>query len=183
MPIVKQHIDLIHGTISISSEPGVGTMVVTSFSFRLAQAETSDIAEVTSGGSIKSLEGMRILPVEDNEMNREIACENLEEKGVIVDTVEDVNIAVEKMKNASEGQYELILMDIQMPRMNGCDATRAIRKLADPYAENIPIIAMTANAFDEDKRNALDAGMNGHLAKPIDVPKLFAKLSEVLNSK
>ena len=78
-------------------------MVVTSFSFRLAQAETSDVAEVTSGGSIKSLEGMRILPVEDNEMNREIACENLEEKGVIVDTAEDVNIAVKKMKNASEG--------------------------------------------------------------------------------
>lgn len=83
MSIVKQLIDLIHGTISISSEPGVGTMVVTSFSFRLAQAETSDIAEVTSGGSIKSLEGMRILPVEDNEMNREIACENLEKKALL----------------------------------------------------------------------------------------------------
>lgn len=123
---------------------------------------------------------MRILLVEDNEMNREIACEILEEKDVIVDTAEDGDIAVEKMQNASEGQYDLVLMDIQMPRMNGYDATRAIRKLSNPYAANIPIIAMTANAFDEDKRNALDAGMNGHLAKPIDVQKLFDTLSEVM---
>ena len=113
-------------------------------------------------------------------MNREIACEILEEKDVIVDTAEDGDIAVEKMQNASEGQYDLVLMDIQMPRMNGYVATRAIRKLPNPYAANIPIIAMTANAFDEDKRNALDAGMNGHLAKPIDVQKLFDTLSEVM---
>ena len=180
MSIVKQIIDLMHGTISISSEPGVGTTVVTGFTFRLAQAETSDTVEETSGGKIRSLEGMRILLVEDNEMNREIACEILEEKDVIVDTAEDGDIAVEKMQNASEGQYDLVLMDIQMPRMNGYDATRAIRKLSNPYAANIPIIAMTANAFDEDKRNALDAGMNGHLAKPIDVQKLFDTLSEVM---
>ena len=180
MSIVKQIIDLMHGTISISSEPGVGTTVVTGFTYRLAQAETSDTVEETSGGKIRSLEGMRILLVEDNEMNREIACEILEEKDVIVDTAEDGDIAVEKMQNASEGQYDLVLMDIQMPRMNGYDATRAIRKLSNPYAANIPIIAMTANAFDEDKRNALDAGMNGHLAKPIDVQKLFDTLSEVM---
>ena len=183
MSIVKQLIDLMHGTISISSELGVGTTVVTGFTFRLAQAETSAAAEEISDDKIRNLDGMRILLVEDNEMNREIACDILEEKGVIVDTAEDGDIAVEKMRNASEGQYDLVLMDIQMPRMNGYVATRAIRKLPNPYAANIPIIAMTANAFDEDKRNALEAGMNGHLSKPIDVQKLFDTLSEVLNSK
>ena len=84
------------------------------------------------------------------------------------------------MRTASEGQYDLILMDIQMPRMNGYDATRAIRKLPNAYAAGIPIIAMTANAFDEDKQNAFAAGMNGHIAKPIDVDKLLATLSEIL---
>ena len=183
MAIVKQLIDLMHGTISISSELGVGTTVVTGFTFRLAQAETSAAVEETSDDKVRNLDGTRILLVEDNEMNREIACDILEEKGVIVDTAEDGDIAVEKMRNASEGQYDLVLMDIQMPRMNGYVATRAIRKLPNPYAANIPIIAMTANAFDEDKRNALEAGMNGHLSKPIDVQKLFDTLSEVLNSK
>ncbi len=180
MSIVKQLIDLMHGTISISSELGAGTTVIAKFTFRLAQAETFDTAEETSGDKVRSLEGMHILLVEDNEMNREIACEILEEKDVTVDTAEDGDIAVEKMQNAAEGQYDLVLMDIQMPRMNGYDAARAIRKLSNPYAANIPIIAMTANAFDEDKRNALDAGMNGHLAKPIDVQKLFVTLSEVM---
>lgn len=116
----------------------------------------------------------------DNELNREIATEILEEEGIVIDTAEDGDIAVEKMRNASEGRYDLILMDIQMPRMNGYDATRAIRALPNSYASGVPIIAMTANAFDEDKQNALAAGMNGHIAKPIDVQKLLETISGIL---
>ena len=100
---------------------------------------------------------------------------------MLVDSAEDGDIAVEMMKAAEEGQYDLILMDVQMPRMNGYEATRAIRSLPNEKIASVPIIAMTANAFDEDKQNALNAGMNGHLAKPIDVPKLMRLLSEILS--
>ena len=113
-------------------------------------------------------------------MNREIAADILEEEGMIVDTAEDGDIAVEKMKNGGAEKYDLILMDVQMPRMNGYEATRQIRALPDPAAASIPIIAMTANAFEEDKRNAMEAGMNGHTAKPIDVPKLMMLLTDIL---
>lgn len=124
--------------------------------------------------------GRKILLVEDNEMNREIACEILEEYGFLLDTAEDGTIAVEKMQIAIPGQYDLILMDIQMPIMGGYEATRRIRAMSDPAISNIPIIAMTANAFDEDRKLALEAGMNEHIAKPVDVQKLIQMLSEVL---
>ena len=125
--------------------------------------------------------GKKILLVEDNEMNREIACEILEEYGFVIDTAEDGTIAVEKMETAVPGQYDLILMDIQMPLMDGYTATRKIRAMADPAIAGIPIIAMTANAFEEDRQLALAAGMNEHLAKPIEIPKLIATLARILN--
>jgi CheY-like chemotaxis protein len=125
---------------------------------------------------------MKVLLVEDNEMNREIAEEILTENGLIVDTATDGDIAVDKVRKAAPGDYELILMDVQMPRMNGYDATKAIRKLEDSQKSRIPIIAMTANAFEEDKKNALDAGMNGHLAKPIEVQKLIQMLTNFRQS-
>ena len=118
--------------------------------------------------------------MEDNELNREIATDILEEEGILIDTAEDGDIAVEKMRSAAEGQYDLILMDIQMPKMNGYEAAEEIRKLPGTAASTIPIIAMTANAFEEDKQNALAAGMNGHIAKPVDVEKLLATLSTLL---
>lgn len=124
--------------------------------------------------------GRKILLVEDNEMNREIACEILEEYGFAMDTATDGTYAVEKMEKAKPGQYDLVLMDIQMPLMDGYEATRRIRALSDPAIAGIPIIAMTANAFEEDRRLALAAGMNEHIAKPIDVPKLIATLSKIL---
>ena len=124
--------------------------------------------------------GRKLLLVEDNEMNREIACEILEEYGFVIDTAEDGTYAVEKMAEALPGQYDLILMDIQMPMMDGYEATRRIRAMADPAIANIPIIAMTANAFEEDRQLALAAGMNEHVTKPIDVPKLLATLSAIL---
>ena len=113
-------------------------------------------------------------------MNRELALEILKEAGFAVDTAEDGEIAVQKMKQAAPGQYDLILMDIQMPRMDGYEAPRRIRALPDPRKADIPIFAMTANAFEEDKQNALTAGMNGHIAKPLDIPHLLKVLEEAL---
>ena len=127
-----------------------------------------------------AFEGKKLLLVEDNELNQEIAVEILKESGFVIDVAEDGAVAVEKMKTAACGQYDLILMDIQMPIMNGYEATRRIREIEEPEIANIPIIAMTANAFDEDRRAALDAGMNGHIAKPIDIPKLLELLKDVL---
>lgn len=125
-------------------------------------------------------EGKRILLVEDNELNQEIAVEILQEAGFKVDVADDGAVAVEKMAAAKAGQYDLILMDIQMPILNGYEATKQIRALRDSAVADIPIIAMTANAFDEDKKAALDAGMNGHIAKPINIPKLMELLREIL---
>ena len=126
------------------------------------------------------LKGKKLLLVEDNELNREIAQEILEESGFVIDTAEDGTIAVEKMKNAQPGDYDLILMDVQMPIMNGYEATKAIRALEDPVLSSIPIVAMTANAFDEDRKNALESGMNAHVAKPINVQNLMEVLQTLL---
>lgn len=129
-----------------------------------------------------NIEGKRLLLVEDNEMNREIAQELLSECGLIIETAEDGSIAVDIMKQVEPGHFDLILMDVQMPIMNGYDATKAIRSLENPEIANIPIVAMTANAFEEDQRTALESGMNAHVAKPIDVPKLMEVLHSLLGS-
>ncbi len=128
-----------------------------------------------------SFHGKKILLVEDNELNQEIAVEILQEAGFIVDVADDGAVAVERMREAAPGRYDLILMDIQMPVMDGYEATKQIRALEDPNIAGIPIIAMTANAFHEDKKAAIDAGMNGHIAKPIDVSRLLELLWEIVN--
>ncbi len=127
-----------------------------------------------------SFERKKILLVEDNELNQEIAVEILKEAGFSVDVADDGVVAVERMKTAEPGQYDLILMDIQMPVMDGYEATRQIRALENPDIAGIPILAMTANAFQEDKKAAIEAGMDGHIAKPIDVSKLFGILGEII---
>ena len=124
--------------------------------------------------------GKRILLVEDNELNREIAVEILKEAGFEVESAEDGEIAVRKMKQAADGQYDLILMDIQMPNMDGYEATRQIRALPDAAKAGIPIFAMTANAFEEDRQNALKSGMNGHISKQLDIPHTLQVLADVL---
>lgn len=124
--------------------------------------------------------GKSILLVEDNTLNSEIAEEILHEAGFKVDTADDGDIAVSKMRYAQKGQYDAVLMDVQMPRMDGYTATREIRTLQNPYAANIPIIATTANAFEEDKKAALEAGMNGHISKPLDIEHLLSVLADVL---
>ena len=126
------------------------------------------------------LKGKKLLLVEDNELNREIALEILKEAGFVVDTAEDGAVAVRKMEQAAPGQYDLILMDIQMPNLDGYEAARQIRALPDAEKASIPIFAMTANAFEEDRQNALAAGMNGHIAKPLDVPHLLRVLADAL---
>lgn len=118
--------------------------------------------------------------VEDNELNQEIVTEILQEKGFIVETASDGSVAVEMMKDSEEGYYDLILMDIQMPVMDGYEATWAIRYLPRKDVMRLPIIAMTANAFEEDREKALENGMNGHIAKPLDVKKLMSMLRSVL---
>ncbi len=131
----------------------------------------------------ESFEGKRILLAEDNELNREIAAEILTEAGFEVDCAENGKQAYEAVASAAEGQYDLVLMDIQMPIMDGYAATHAIRGLKDPALANLPIIAMTANAFEEDRERALEAGMNGHLAKPIDLDKMMALLHDLFNKE
>ena len=128
------------------------------------------------------LHGKRLLLVEDNELNREIAEELLTEEGFVIETAEDGSIGVEMVKSSEPGYYDLVLMDIQMPIMNGYEATKAIRKLENPALANIPIIAMTANAFEEDRRTALESGMNDHVAKPINVDILIEVICDILNN-
>ncbi len=125
-------------------------------------------------------DGKKILLVEDNELNKEIAQTILEAAGFVIDTANDGSVAVERMKEKPAGTYDLILMDVQMPIMNGYDATRAIRALEDPVKAGIPIVAMTANAFDEDRKEAMEAGMNGYAAKPIEIDKLMKLLEDIL---
>ena len=146
----------------------------------LAEPFCAEPAHKPSRFNAAKLKGKKLLLVEDNALNRELAQEILKEAGFVVDTAEDGEIAVQKMKQAAPGQYDLILMDIQMPKMDGYEATRQIRALPDAAKAGIPIFAMTANAFEEDRQNALKAGMDGHIAKPLDIPHLLQVLTDVL---
>ncbi len=146
----------------------------------LAEPFRAEPASEPAQPTAADLKGKKLLLVEDNELNREIALEILKEAGFAVDTAEDGAVAVQKIKQAAPGQYDLILMDIQMPNLDGYEATRQIRALPDAEKASIPIFAMTANAFEEDRQNALAAGMNGHIAKPLDVPHLLRVLADAL---
>ena len=179
MPIVKNLVELMGGSIEVTSALGHGSKFVVRIPLKIDEDFRDTVPDESTDQEI-SLAGMKILLVEDNEMNREIAQEILEEYGAKIETAEDGDIAVEKIRHAAPGWVDVVLMDIQMPRMNGYDATKAIRALPDEWASSIPIVAMTANAFEEDRQNAFAAGMNEHIAKPIHVGKLLSVLSGIL---
>ena len=181
LPIVKSLVDLMGGTINVESKVGQGTKTTIVLSFRAAsEQQIQEMERSQKKERFQNIEGKRILLAEDNQLNAEIALELLEENGLKAEWVEDGIECVKALRNKPENYYDLILMDIQMPNMDGYKATEVIRKLEGPRGR-IPIIAMTANAFDEDKQKAFDAGMNGHIAKPIDTKMLFSTLSKVLN--
>ena len=185
MAITKNLVELMGGTIEIVTAPGAGTEFILRISFGLQSGAGENEGEQAAdgaGGSV-DLSGAHLLLVEDNEINREIAAMVLEESGFTLDFAVNGREAVEKVAASRPGDFDAVLMDIQMPVMNGYDAARAIRGLEDPALATIPIIAMTANAFSEDIRAAADAGMNGHIAKPLDVPRMMATLAEALRNR
>ena len=182
MAIVKKYVDLMGGSIEVESELGEGTVFTVTLMHKMADekyysqkmetAETSDMGE--------NLRGKHVLLAEDNDLNAEIAMTVLGETGLMIERVEDGVQCVDKVEQMSSGTYDLILMDIQMPNMDGYQAARCIRHLNDKKKAEIPIIAMTANAFEEDRKKAFDAGMNGHIAKPIDMGILISVITKCI---
>ncbi|MDE5897541.1 MAG: response regulator, partial [Clostridia bacterium] len=183
LTIAKYVIDMMGGNIDIDSEVGKGSTFTVTISFRL-QDEGSHSASKTDGAEVAQvdLQGREVLLVEDNEINREIAVELLEELGMRVDTAENGKAAVEMVKK-NGGRYSFVLMYIQMPVMDGREAAQLIRKLSDPARAEIPIIAVSANAFESDKRLSLEAGINAHLTKPIDIPILLKAIGKIFRTE
>lgn len=185
MSVVKRMIDLMGGSIEVKSELGKGTVFTFTLMHKIADekyySKKIETADVSDTG--ENLHGKHVLLAEDNDLNAEIAIAVLEEIGLIIERVEDGIQCVNRIEQMPSGTYDLILMDIQMPNMDGYKATQCIRRLDDKKKSEIPIIAMTANAFEEDKKMAFDAGMNGHIAKPIDIEKLEEVILSVLTCK
>ena len=179
LAIVKHIVDLMEGTIVIESAIGEGTKVTLRTPHKIgSKDQISPHFELKN--EIKALKGKRILLAEDNDINAEIAMEILRKVGMIVDRAEDGVICIDMLKKAPVGTYDAILMDIQMPNMDGYRATHEIRCMAQKSKASIPILAMTANAFKEDAQRAIASGMNGHIAKPIDLNRLMNMLEAVM---
>lgn len=182
LTITKDLVDIIGGTISVSSTLDKGSKFTVTLPLLIESTKNQApvFPDSSNDTSISFSSPKRILIVDDNEINLEIENEVLKDAGFLVDTAADGSIAVEKVKQSKPGDYDLILMDIQMPVMNGYHATRAIRKIEDPILSSIPIIAVSANTFEEDKKNAIESGMNAHLAKPLDTPLLYQLIQKFI---
>ena len=188
MAITRNLVEMMDGTISVQSEEGKGSEFIVRIPFRIAEgsgsagkpAEPAEKPAAEAAPAAADFTGKRILLAEDNEMNQMIAVAILENVGLTIDIASNGAEAVEKMEQAPAGTYDVILMDIQMPKMDGYEAAKRIRAMEDQKKAEIPIIAVTANAFEEDRKIALEAGMNGHLAKPYDINAIMQTLSELL---
>jgi CheY-like chemotaxis protein len=189
LSITKSIIDMMGGTIEVLTAPGAGTEIIIRLKFQIAKEEDipdeEKLAAETGGESdVSELEidfsEVRILLVEDNAINAEIAIMILTQAGFMVESAENGQIAVDMVSSSDPGYYDAVLMDIQMPVMDGYEATRQIRSLDNEELADIPILAMTANAFNEDKQAAIEAGMQAHIAKPVDVGVMMKTLTEVL---
>lgn len=181
MPIIKKYIDMMGGTIEAESKLGEGSKFTVTLEYRIADKSyyEQDTEKSSDMDETDRINGKHVLLAEDNDLNAEIAEFILEDMGLMVDRVEDGVQCVARIEQKPAGTYDLILMDIQMPNMDGYKATQAIRRLADKEKSGIPIIAMTANAFEEDRKKALEKGMNGHIAKPVDIEKMRKILQNI----
>ena len=180
MAIVKGLVELMEGTIEVESELGTGTKFILTIPHKIAPNDYSGASDNNHDMDMSVFSNKRILLAEDNELNAEITMEILKEAGFMVERAEDGIVCVDMLQKSEEAYYDMILMDIQMPNMDGYKATCIIRRMQDSYRQNIPIIAMTANAFESDKKMAMDSGMNGHIAKPIKVDEMMKTLAGVL---
>ena len=192
LAISKNIIDMMGGTIEVHSEENKGTEFIIQLTLRLQETPLTAFGqkqEQLLDGILPlfhkntDFQGKRLLLVEDNDLNREIVEEILSKYGFLVEPAENGAVAVEKLKNSQPGDFDLVLMDIQMPIMDGYEATKAIRGLEDPNLANIPILAMTANVFEEDRKAAMENGMNGFLSKPIVLAEVIRALQSILKSQ